>query len=103
MNIKRGETERESRTSYRDCYSGVSISKKRILKECSCFIIKIYSTSFGKEMKCEACNELNKFNKTRARMLDSIYHMTLILLCNLISGVKTLYFCHLYATFLLES
>ena len=22
-------------------------------------------------------NELNKFNKTRARMLDSIYHMTL--------------------------
>ena len=26
------------------------------------------------------CNELNKFNKTRARMLDSIYHMTLRLL-----------------------
>ena len=25
-------------------------------------------------------NELNKFNKTRARMLDSIYHMTLRLL-----------------------
>ena len=24
-------------------------------------------------------NEFNKFNKTRARMLDSIYHMTLIL------------------------
>ena len=22
------------------------------------------------------CNEFNKFNKTRARMLDSIYHMT---------------------------
>ena len=22
------------------------------------------------------CNELNKFNNTRARMLDSIYHMT---------------------------
>ena len=30
-------------------------------------------------------NEINKFNNTRARMLDSIYHMT-----NLISGVKTL-------------
>ena len=23
------------------------------------------------------CNEFNKFNNTRARMLDSIYHMTL--------------------------
>ena len=26
------------------------------------------------------CNEFNKFNKTRARMLDSIYHMTLRIL-----------------------
>ena len=26
------------------------------------------------------CNELNKFINTRARMLDSIYHMTLRLL-----------------------
>ena len=51
-----------------------------------------------KEIKCEACrafylffrNELNKLNNTRARMLDSIYHMTLRLLLNLISGVKTL-------------
>ena len=34
-------------------------------------------------------NEFNKFNKTRARMLDSIYHMTLRILCNLISGVKS--------------
>ena len=25
-------------------------------------------------------NEFNKFNNTRTRMLDSIYHMTLILL-----------------------
>ena len=45
-----------------------------------------------KEIKCEACrtflpsilslfrNEFNKFNNTRARMLDSIYHMTLRLL-----------------------
>ena len=39
-------------------------------------------------------NEFNKFNNTRARMLDSIYHMTFRLLRNLISGVKTLYFCH---------
>ena len=33
-------------------------------------------------------NEFNKFNKIRARMLDSIYHMTLRLLWNVISGVK---------------
>ena len=33
-------------------------------------------------------NEFNKFNNTRARMLDSIYRMT-----NLISVVKRLYFC----------
>ena len=26
------------------------------------------------------CNEFNKFNNTRAQMLDSIYHMTLRLL-----------------------
>ena len=26
------------------------------------------------------CNEFNKFNKTGARMLDSIYHMTLRIL-----------------------
>ena len=36
------------------------------------------------------CNEFNKFNNTRARMLDSIYHMALRLLWNLISAVKTL-------------
>ena len=35
-------------------------------------------------------NEFNKFNKTRARMLDSIYHMTLRLRCYRISTVKTL-------------
>ena len=39
-------------------------------------------------------NEFNKFNNTRARMLDSIYHMTLRLLRNLISGVEMLQFCH---------
>ena len=35
-------------------------------------------------------DEFNKFNNTRARMLDPIYHMTLRLLRNLISAVKTL-------------
>ena len=33
-------------------------------------------------------NEFNKFNNTRARMLDSIYHMTLEYL-NLLFGVNT--------------
>ena len=55
-----------------------------------------YWTSLGKEIKCEACwafylffrNEFNKFNNTRARMLDSIYYMTLNILWNLISAVK---------------
>ena len=42
----------------------------------------------GKEIKCEAClpfylffaMSLIKLNNTRARMLDSIYHMTLRIL-----------------------
>ena len=33
-------------------------------------------------------NESNKFNNTRARMLDSFYHMALRLLCNLFFAVK---------------
>ena len=33
-------------------------------------------------------NEFNKSNDTKARILDSIYHMTLRLLWNLISAVK---------------
>ena len=33
-------------------------------------------------------NEFNKFNNTEARMLDSIYHMTLNLLKNHIFGVE---------------
>ena len=35
------------------------------------------------------CNEFDKFNNTGARMLDSIYHMTLKVLKNCIFGVKT--------------
>ena len=45
----------------------------------------------------------NKFNNTGVRMLDSINHMTVKLLCNhlnLIFGVKTLGFCHIYVTLL---
>ena len=40
-------------------------------------------------------NEFNKFNNTGARMLDSIYHMTLQLFWNHIFCVKTLGFCHM--------
>ena len=35
-------------------------------------------------------NKFDKFNNTRARILDSIYHMTLRLLCNLISVIMTI-------------
>ena len=35
-------------------------------------------------------NEFYKFNNTRARMLDSIYHMTLRSLLSLIADGKTL-------------
>ena len=36
------------------------------------------------------CKKFNKFNNTRARMLEFIDYMTLRLLLNLISAVKTL-------------
>ena len=39
-------------------------------------------------------NEFNKFNNTIARLLDSIYYMTLRFYWNLISAIKMLYFCH---------
>ena len=51
--------------------------------------LNLLNECLGKEIKCEACrafyivffcNELNKFNNTIARMLDSIDHMTLRLL-----------------------
>ena len=48
------------------------------------------------------CNKFNKSNNTRARMLDSIYHMTLRLLQNLISAVKRYTFV-MYATLLWTS
>ena len=48
-------------------------------------------------------NEFNKFNNTWARMLDSIYHMTLRLLWNLIFAVKRYNFVIMYATLLWTS
>ena len=57
---------------------------------------KLLNELVKKEIICEACqafylfrNEFNKFNNTRARMLDSIYYMTLKILKNCIFGVKT--------------
>ena len=41
-------------------------------------------------------NEINTFNNTGARILDSIYLMTLKLLKNRISGMKMTKFGHLY-------
>ena len=38
-------------------------------------------------------NEFNKFNNTGARMLDSIYHMTLKSLFNCVFCIKMLRFC----------
>ena len=42
-------------------------------------------------------NEFNKFNNTRSRMLDSIYHMTLGLLCR---KKNVILFISMYATML---
>ena len=55
----------------------------------SCHVLlNLLNESGGKEIKCKDGralylffpNEFNKFNNTRAQMLDSIYHMTLRLL-----------------------
>ena len=43
-------------------------------------------------------NEFNKFNNTRAQMLDSIYHMTLRFLWSLIADGKTFNIVIMYAT-----
>ena len=47
-------------------------------------------------------NEFNKFNKTRAQMLDSIYHMTLESFRNRVFGVKTSRFCHCLLNFIIK-
>ena len=39
-------------------------------------------------------NEFNKFNNTRARMLDSFYHTTFKITLKSHFCRKTLYFCH---------
>ena len=47
-------------------------------------------------------NKFNKFNNTGARMLDSIYHMTLKLIKNRILGVETSRFCHLLCNIIMD-
>ena len=57
-------------------------------------------------IKCEACQAFyhffptNKFNNTGARMLDSIYHMTLKFFFTHAFGVKTSTFYKLYVALL---
>ena len=66
-------------------------------------ILSLFRNKFNKFNTCcgKPCilslflNLFNKFNNTRARMLDSIYHMTLKLIKNRCFGVKTSTFCHL--------
>ena len=61
---------------------------------------------FGKVIKYEACRAFHyicatifyKFNNTGARMLDSIYHMTLKLIKNRLFGMETSEFAIFYAT-----
>ena len=43
-------------------------------------------------------NEFNQFNNTRARIVDSTYHMTLRLLWNLISAVKNVIILSLWTS-----
>ena len=46
--------------------------------------------------------KFNKLNKTGARFLDSIYHMTLKLLKNPNLGVKTLRFCYIFRNVIID-
>ena len=71
------------------------------MHECSCFISLV--NDLGKSDKMRGLpsilsffrNEFDTFNNTGARMLDSIYHMTLKLIKNYIFGVKTSRCCNL--------
>ena len=68
---------------------------ERILHKCSCFINLLNELGKSDLMRGWLSilllfrSEFNKFNKTGARMLDSIYHMAVNILTNCIFGVKT--------------
>ena len=77
---------------YNNVAKGISLlDKKATLVYTGKFFMQVRAferyiplNELGKEIKCEGLpsilslfrNEFNKFNNTRARMLDSIYHMT---------------------------
>ena len=77
----------------------------------SAHVLLILLNEFGKRDKMRGLlsilslfrNEFNKFKYTRARMLDSIYCMTLRIHWNLISGVKRYNFVIMYAPLLWTS
>ena len=48
------------------------------------------------------CNEFNRFNNTRAQMLDSINHMTLNFFKKHTFGPKTSRFCHLLRNIIMD-
>ena len=47
-------------------------------------------------------SDFNKFNNTGAQILDSVYHMTLKLIKNLIWGVKMSRLCHLLRNVIMD-
>ena len=62
----------------------------------SIYVLMNLLNELRKSDKMQGLPELNKFHNTGARMLDSIYHMTLLFLKNSIFGVKTSRFSHLF-------
>ena len=70
---------------FADCYLQINRGSNT-----SAHILLNLFNELGKGIKCEACNEFNKFNYTGARILDSFYHIPLICF-----GEKTSTLCHL--------
>ena len=71
----------------------------------SAFVLLNLLDELGKKIKCDACRAFYLFYAASLinpmlRILESIYHMTLRLLRNLISGVKSYNFVIIYAMLL---
>ena len=83
--------------------SSCSRAKPYIYRYMSAHVLVILLNELGKRDKMRGLssilslfrNEFDKFKNTGARMLDSIYHMTLKLFLFHIFDVKTLGFCHM--------
>ena len=71
------------------------------MSNCSCFIEFIKQVGGRDKIRGLPSilslfrNSFNKFNNTKARMLDSIYHMALKLIKNHFFGMKMSRYCHL--------